>query len=107
MREFTDSLSRRAGFIPLDPGLYEQVINCIVKKNIADITARVREKKLDEGDSHTVPSRYLEIFFRHALSLVPEDSRLDRQADIVNRIIDLAADMIAEESLRDYRRDDR
>ncbi|MEC4682851.1 MAG: DUF3427 domain-containing protein [Nitrospirota bacterium] len=92
--------------MPLDPGLYEQVINRIVKKNIADITARVREKKLDEGDSHTVLSSYLELFFRHALSLVPEDSRLDRQANLVDRIIDLAADMIAEERLRDYRLDD-
>ena len=93
--------------MPLDPGLYEQVINRIVKKNIADITARVREKKLEEGDSHTLLSSYLDLFFRHALSLVPEDGRLDRQANLVDRIIDLAADMIAEERLRDYRRDDR
>jgi hypothetical protein len=80
----------------LPPGLYEQVIDQLLDRRLAvsrgpDVEVSVDD--IDAGDSHVVLADYLRHLVRDALSDVGGDDRLERQVELVNRIICvLAAD---------------
>jgi hypothetical protein len=75
---------------PLPPGLYEQVVDQLLDRRLAVSRGphvEVNVGDLDAGDSHVVLADYLRHLVRSALSDVTGDDRLERQVELVNRMI--------------------
>src|SRR5262245_50607894 len=76
----------------LPVGLYEQIISAVVDGDIAEaersnLAALTRE--LDAGDSHEYLAAHLADYLGRALRSLPAESRLEKQVDLSNRVIDL------------------
>jgi hypothetical protein len=75
-------------------GLYEQVVNERTDSQIAQATAqslRVVTRELDAGDSHSYLTQYLAEHLSHAFQSFPSETRLEKQLNLANKIIDLLA----------------
>jgi superfamily II DNA or RNA helicase len=75
-------------------GLYEQIINERTAGNIDQAAAqslRVVTRELDPGDSHGHFTQYLAEHLSRALSSFPAETRLEKQLDLANKVIDLLA----------------
>lgn len=72
----------------LKPGLYEQLVNSILRESLANLDpALVRTEALDDGDSHDVLAAYLQQVISSALKAYRGQDRLSQQVDVCNRII--------------------
>jgi superfamily II DNA or RNA helicase/HKD family nuclease len=72
------------------PGLYEQVVDRLLDRRLTvsrGASFEVNVEGLDAGDSHTVLADYLRQVIRDALGDVTGENRLERQVDLVNRIL--------------------
>jgi superfamily II DNA or RNA helicase/HKD family nuclease len=79
------------GAMSLSLGLYQQVINERVGREVEDVLAqnlKVLTNKLDPGDSHSHLARCLTSHVTRALQSFPTEKRIECQLQLVNNIID-------------------
>ncbi len=75
---------------PLSPGLYEQLVNSILDHKLAQLREsgfHVTDGSLDAGDSSVALADYVRQVVRSALGEFTGDDRLERQLELVNRIV--------------------
>jgi superfamily II DNA or RNA helicase len=75
---------------PLPPGLYEQVVDDLLERRLAELarsSLEIDEEKIDAGDSHTALADYLRHVIREALAGITGEDRLARQVELVNYIL--------------------
>jgi HKD family nuclease len=76
--------------MPLHPGLYEQVVDRQLERNLDALpksSTKVNDDALDPGDSHAVLAEHLRHVVRDVLESVVGEDRVARQVELVNRII--------------------
>src|SRR5579872_2192997 len=75
-------------------GLYEQLVSHAVDGDISDARSQslqVFTRQLDEGDSYGYFAQYLASQISRAFKSFPAETRLERQVDLANQVIDLIA----------------
>ncbi|MEX1245061.1 MAG: DUF3427 domain-containing protein [Thermoanaerobaculia bacterium] len=76
----------------LPPGLYDSLISDGLAKDLPEPGAtqyEILKGKLNPGDSHVAFVRHLRSALQRALRSLPEDDKVDRQATLCNRLIEL------------------
>ena len=75
---------------PLQPGLYEQVVDRLLERRLANLQGspvQVDVEEFDAGDSHAVLADHLRSVVRESLEGVTGEDRLTRQVELINRIL--------------------
>jgi superfamily II DNA or RNA helicase/HKD family nuclease len=76
----------------LPTGLYDSLITKGIAQDLPDSESRdfeTRRGHLDPGDSHIAFVRHLRTVLQRALKTLPDEGKIDRQADLCNRLIEL------------------
>ncbi len=78
------------GSVPLDPGLYEQVVDVLLERRQASsshASLAMTTRLVEAGDSHAVLADHLRRIIREALAGISGEDRLAQQIELVNRIV--------------------
>ena len=73
-------------------GLYEQIINQLIKSKLNDLDKTkfyIKEVEIDKIEASRILSQYLNERFRLALNLISGEDSIERQIEISNKIIKL------------------
>jgi len=84
----------------MQTGLYEQLINKLIKSKLDGIdrsTYFVKSIYIDKEEAAKILSRYLVDVIQYGLSLMVGDDKVEKQIDLSNKIIKLLRDETKEE----------
>lgn len=97
--------AERETCIVLEPGLYEQVINQGIKKELENISsARQAHAAIDKAEASVILSHYVQEVFQKALELIREKrGGLKRQVELTNALISEICQYIEDEDLEKYK----
>ncbi len=73
----------------LPAGLYDCIIDQVLRRRLDKLEQEIVTAELDEAESSFMLARYLQRALHSALESLPSSDRLQRQVDTVNQIIDL------------------
>lgn len=73
-------------------GLYEKIIDDALAEQLSNSQLETQRENLDVGDSHIVLAAHLADHLAGALRRLPSSQRLQKQHELVNRIIELLAE---------------
>lgn len=85
-------------------GLYEQIINQLIKSKLNDLDKTkfyIKEVEIDKIEASRILAQYLNERFRLALNLISGDDSIDRQIEISNKIIRLLRTELNDEDFDD------
>lgn len=88
----------------LHNGIYEQVINELLSKQInqeKEIKS-IYKKKIDKEEASHILSAYLQDVLRKALSFVSGEDKLQKQIEICNKIIDTLHQELPQDHLHEF-----
>lgn len=85
-------------------GLYEQIINQLIKSKLNDLDKAkfyIKEVEIDKAEASRILSQYLNERFRLALNLISGEDSIERQIEISNKIIKLLRTELNDEDFED------
>lgn len=88
----------------METGLYEQLINKVIATNINRLdknTFYVHKTSLDKQEASRYLSQYVSETIQYALNEIPRTNQLEKQIDVVNKIILLLVDELRDKELSD------
>lgn len=94
----------------LHAGVYEQIINEYFQKALENLDSNIKtgKEKIDDQESSVRLAQYLSHVIRHALDLIGKSkSKIPKKIQICNHIIDMLANSVQDNELREKIIDDR
>ncbi len=85
-------------------GLYEQLINKLISRKLAELDSEVffiKQSPIDKSEASRMLSQYLIEVIRFALNLFSGDNSIEKQIELSNKIIYLLSDELKNEEFED------
>ncbi|SHN57187.1 Helicase conserved C-terminal domain-containing protein [Butyrivibrio hungatei DSM 14810] len=92
----------------LKPGLYEQVINNLVQKELSTQQDDLKyTEKIDSAEASGILSRYLTEVIKKSLDSVSEQDELGAKVDLVNKVVELLSKETQQSDLQELAVDEK